>query len=190
MTKKAILILMILTLPSGAAAGILSAQHDLEVELLNQNKTLIGRDTIKIEFAGQSPLLFTLAAGADIRKLTLNGEAADYNFKGGRLAVDIPEDDSGRKATLAIEYAARFDDPYEPEPYAMDNPGQGVVGTITENAVFLLGGSGWYPSSRAKTVSIRLTVRGPTGMFAPKAPLWLYLNHCPGHWRTTIRFMP
>ncbi|MFW5936932.1 MAG: M1 family metallopeptidase [Desulfosalsimonas sp.] len=118
------------------------------------------------EYAGQSPLLFSLAEGADIRKLTLNGEAADYSFKGGRLAVDLTENNKGSKATLAIEYAARFDDPYEPEPYAMDNPGQGVVGTMTENAVFLLGGSGWYPLSRAETVSIRLTVRGPAGMFA------------------------
>lgn len=166
MIQKAILIFMILTLPTGAAAGTLSARHDLEVELSNQNKTLIGRDTITIEFAGQPPLLFRLAAGADIRKLTLNGEAADYSFKGGRLAVDMHEADRGGKATLAIEYAARFDDPYEPEPYAMDNPGQGVAGTMTENAVFLLGGSGWYPLSRAENVSIRLTVRGPAGMFA------------------------
>ena len=27
----------------------------------------------------------------------------------------------------------------------MDNPGQGVRGTITKDAAFFLAGSGWYP---------------------------------------------
>ena len=166
MIKKAILILMILTLPAMAAAGVMSARHDLAVELLPHKKTLVGRDTISVEFSGDSRLLFFLAAGADIRKLTLNGETADYRFSGGRLAVAVPEGNRSGKAIIEIEYAARFDDPYEPEPYAMDNPGQGVTGTMTGAAVFLLGGSGWYPLSRTEAVSIRLTVTAPAGMYA------------------------
>lgn len=166
MCKKLFLILIILAVPAVSAGEVRSVRHDLEVELSPQRKTLMGRDAVSIETSGHSTLQFFLAAGADIRRLERDGETVDYEFRGGRLAVDIPEGAGGKKATLVIEYAARFDDPYEPEPYAMDNPGQGVVGTMTENAVFLLGGSGWYPSIRAETAAMRLTVRAPAGMFA------------------------
>lgn len=49
----------------------------------------------------------------------------------------------------------------------MDNPGQGVMGTITKDAAFFLAGSGWYPLILEDIPeTFRVSVTAPKGVYA------------------------
>jgi hypothetical protein len=49
----------------------------------------------------------------------------------------------------------------------MDNPGQGVMGTITQDAAFFLAGSGWYPLILEDvSETFRVSVTAPKGIYA------------------------
>jgi hypothetical protein len=153
-------------LSSTAHCAVLSAAHDLSVRLDPAERTLTGRDAVRLEIENQSALMFFLAREAKIESIEIGGKEAEYGFSGGKLMIELPRGKRTGSIEIVIEYSARFDDPYEPEPFAMDNPGQGVTGTMTDDAVFLLGGSGWYPLLQGNEVSMRLRVSAPAGMFA------------------------
>ena len=151
---------------SAAQSAVLSAAHDLSVRLDPATRTLTGRDAIRLDLEKHSALMFFLAREAKIKSLEIDGKEAEYRFSGGKLMFDLPKEKRSGGIEVKVEYSARFDDPYEPEPFAMDNPGQGVTGTMTDDAVFLLGGSGWYPLLQGNDISMLLNVNAPAGMFA------------------------
>jgi hypothetical protein len=69
--------------------------------------------------------------------------------------------------TVVLRYEGVFDDPFEAEPFSMDNPGQGVRGTITRDAAFFLAGSGWYPVILGDIPeTFRVSVNAPMGIYA------------------------
>jgi hypothetical protein len=167
MIKRILFFLTAMTWAAASAqAGVISAKHDLKVELDPAARTLAARDVIEFELEDHSEFMFFLAKEALIESLALDGEQADYSFRNGRLNLELPKDKQNGVVVLTLRYSATFDDPYEPEPYALDNPGQGVTGTMTDGAVFLLGGSGWYPLVQGLEVSMHLEVEAPAGVFA------------------------
>jgi len=159
-----VLALCITAMP--VSAEVLSARHDLTVDMVPAAHILKGSDVIELTLDDQDALLLFLSPGTELSQVKLGGRDAGYSFRGGRLRIEVPQELRTGKTLLAIDYEARFDDPFEPEPYAMDNPGQGVTGTMTEDAVFLLGGSGWYPLIGAQKVSMTLAAHAPAGVFA------------------------
>ena len=135
--------------------------HELEVEIFNDSKTLRGTDTIRFP-RGMSRIQVAFRPG--VRILDVGGAAVTY--KDGIVHLNLePEDPSPKTAVL--RYEGVFDDPFEAEPFSMDNPGQGVMGTITRDAAFFLAGSGWYPLILEDTAeTFRVSVTVPKGIYA------------------------
>ena len=102
-----------------------SIHHELEVEILHDAKTLRGVDTIRLP-EGVSRLRVAFRPG--VRILAVGG--ATYTHRDGVLHLHLEATDSSSK-TVVLSYEGVFDDPFEAEPFVMDNPGQGVLGTIT-----------------------------------------------------------
>ena len=135
--------------------------HALEVEILHDAKTLRGIDTIRLP-KGMSRLRVALRPG--VRILTVQG--ATYTLKAGVLHLNTETADAPSQ-TVVLRYEGVFDDPFEAEPFSMDNPGQGVMGTITRDAAFFLAGSGWYPMIMEDIPeTFRVVVTAPKGIYA------------------------
>jgi len=135
--------------------------HDLEVEILHDAKTLRGIDTIRLP-RGASHI--RVAFHPNVRVLAVEG--ATHTKKDGVLHLNLETADPSSK-TAILRYEGIFDDPFEAEPFSMDNPGQGVMGTITQDAAFFLAGSGWYPvilDDMSET--FRVSVTAPKGIYA------------------------
>jgi hypothetical protein len=143
------------------AAAQRTAHHDLEVEILNDAKTLRGSDTIRLS-TGRARL--RVALHPKVRILAVEG--ATHVHRDGVLHLDFETADSSSK-TVVLSYEGVFDDPFEAEPFSMDNPGQGVMGTITQDAAFFLAGSGWYPMVMEDAAeTFRVSVTAPKGIYA------------------------
>ena len=143
------------------SAAQLTLHHELEVEILHDAKTLRGIDTIHLP-RGSSRLRVAFRPGVRI----LEVEGATYTNRDGVLHLNIETVDSSPN-TLVLRYEGVFDDPFEAEPFSMDNPGQGVMGTITQDAAFFLAGSGWYPLILEDTSeTFRVSVTAPKGIYA------------------------
>jgi hypothetical protein len=135
--------------------------HELEVEILHDTKTLRGIDTIRLPM-GESRLRVAFRPG--VRILSVGG--ATYTHSDGGLYLNLEATDSSSK-TVVLRYEGVFDDPFEAEPFSMDNPGQGVMGTITQDAAFFLSGSGWYPLILEDIPeTFRVSVTAPKGFYA------------------------
>jgi hypothetical protein len=141
------------------AAAQRTIHHELEVEILHDVKILRGSDTIHFP-AGVSRLSVALRPGVRI----LAVEGATHKLKDGVLRLETEDPFS---KTVVLRYEGVFDDPFEAEPYSMDNPGQGVMGTITQDAAFFLAGSGWYPLILEEAAeTFRVSVTAPKGIYA------------------------
>lgn len=147
-------------------AAVLSVRHHVTVDLSPATHTLMGSDVMRLRLEDHESMALFIAPTAGLDKVLVNGREAEYRLEGGRLRIPLPLEAQNGEVVVSIDYHARFDDRFEPEPYAMDNPGQGVTGTMTRDAVFLLGGSGWYPLTRARESSMSLVVHAPAGIFA------------------------
>ncbi|MGD9308750.1 MAG: M1 family aminopeptidase [Desulfosarcina sp.] len=142
-----------------AAKGTL--HHALEVEILHDAKTLRGIDTIHLP-RGTSRLRVAFRPG--VRILGVGG--ATHTYKDGVLHLKIETADPSPN-TVVLRYEGVFDDPFEAEPFSMDNPGQGVMGTITQDGAFFLAGSSWYPLIlEDASETFRVSVTAPKGIYA------------------------
>jgi len=135
--------------------------HELEVKILHQTQTLRGKDTLHLP-AGTTQLRAALRPG--VRLISVEG--ADHTVRKGVVHLAVkPADTQGAKVVL--RYEGIFDDPFEARPFSMDNPGQGVTGTITPDAAFFLGGSGWYPWVLTDAPQrFRVSITAPRGIYA------------------------
>ncbi len=149
-----------------AAAGV---AHRLAVRLEPEAHRLVGADTVTVTGKAASTLSFFLSPEAEIRRLTVNGKAADYRFDRGQVAVSAPETQTDAPVQLEVAYAAVFDDPVPETPANTDNPGFGVTGIVGEKGTFLLSGAGWYPRFASAQARFSVTVDAPEGTVAVTA---------------------
>lgn len=162
------LILALLTAAHGFGGEKLEARlsHELRIRLRPAEHLLIGEDSLSLLAASDDELTLTIAETARIEGVEINGASRPFSRKGDALIIDMASRDRGRPATLRLAYRIRFDDPYPEAPANTDNPGYGVVGTISESGTLLLGGSGWYPDVPGETAAFDLAVTAPKGMIA------------------------
>ena len=159
-------LLLLPALAQPAAAGVV---HDLAVRLAPEKHLLTGVDKITLSGKAALPIRFALSPKAEIRRLTVNGEPADYRFFQGRVAVSAPAPKATRPIRLEVSYACVFDDPFPETPANTDNPGFGVTGIVGEQGTFILSGAGWYPSFAAAERRFSITVDAPEGVSAVTA---------------------
>ncbi len=155
----AVLLASILAQPFSAVAA---SGHELDITLHPAEARLSGTARLNVARYAGAQATVLLAPAAEIARLLVDGGDAQYSRQERRLVVGIPKGAS----TLVIEYACRFDDPVEEQPASMDNPGFGVMGSISEKGVFLLPGSDWYPWIPERNAHYALTVRAPRGIYA------------------------
>ncbi len=142
-------------------------RHDLKIELNPDAGELTASDNILVEGHSGKQLIFHLAPKARIESVLLNGIAQEYSFRSGEL--QLPFLSPGSPATCTISYRAAFNDPIPSDPVSFDNPGFGVVGTVTEKGTFLLPDSGWYPRLPGSREIFDLEVTAPRGVYAVTA---------------------
>jgi len=154
--------------PGFGAEAAAVCRHDLKVELEPPEHRLLVRDDICIEGWKGKDLDFSLSARANIKSVEINGKPSKYSFQSGKLNVPSGPARDG-PVCVSISFDAVFDDPVDQEPAALDNPGLGVEGSISEKGTFLLSDSGWYPGFTGSDQNFKLTVTAPLGIYAVTA---------------------
>jgi aminopeptidase N len=149
--------------PAPADAGVLSAAHELSIEIFPAERRLSGENRITLQVGKSGRFSVFLRPTSRVRSLTWNNGETEYSVHGGEIRLTLPPETEG---VLAVAYEGVFDDPYQARPPTMDNPGQGVLGTISSQGAFLLPGSGWYPMLRSPRQSFRVRIAAPAGMHA------------------------
>ncbi len=150
------------------AAG-LNAAHHIQIELIPNEKKLIGQNEVTIKNDGNGVLEFRLSKRATQVETRVNRTPREFNFNNGRLRIPLKLHERSGEVRVAIHYTAIFDDPVPTRPVNMDNPGFGVTATISQQGSFLLAGAGWYPELLDSQATYRLTVTAPSGLIAVTA---------------------
>jgi len=158
-----------LILASISQAAELKATHDLQIELIPEEAKLVGRDDVTIKTNGDSTLIFQLSENLSQIKVEAGGQQRNFEFKNGRLLINLDPPQQNAEIRVSILYAGIFDDPIPVRPVNTDNPGYGVTGTISAKGSFLLPGAGWYPELLGSRPTYRVTVSAPAGMIAVTA---------------------
>jgi hypothetical protein len=168
--KYAFLILSGICLQT-ACISLASAQpvlhHELHVRLEPHRHMLTAMDRIRVSQFKQNRIGFALAGQLEIQSVRLNGQPADYVFKGGHLSILLADGQSSHE--LQIHYSGVFNDQAPEQPLNTDNPGFGVSGTIGSRGTLLLAGANWYPHHPNMKSIYTLSVDAPEGISAVTA---------------------
>ena len=146
-----------------------SLHHDLRIHLHLQDSKLTGVDHVQIRTKDGTALTFSLSPRIVVSQLTIDKTPASFTLEAGELRVPLDPRYRDRLITATVYYEGTFDDPL-PHPYSsMDNPGFGIIGTISPGGCFLQGGAGWYPEIPGSRPAFRLRVDAPEGIVAVTA---------------------
>jgi len=129
-------------------------------------------DTLTIRLGGASRLSLTLAEGALVSRLSVDGKdypLIPFPFRKGMLGFPVPEEHRQGILKVILGYGATFNDPVPDHPVQTEDPGYGVEGTISPRGVFLSEGAGWYPGLPGSTPTWRVRVETGEGIEAVTA---------------------
>jgi hypothetical protein len=138
--------------------------HHLSLRLDPPRHMLAAVDKVTVEESNGPRLAFLLAGHLRVAHVRVNGEAAAYAYKKGRLSVSQPLPSPPYR--IDIEYSGVFDDEIPMDPVNTDNPGFGVTGTISRHGTMLLAGAQWYPHSPGADARYEITVNAPKDIVA------------------------
>jgi hypothetical protein len=160
---------IMITLVLGMAGRVPAATppgmaHDLTVRLEPSRHRLAAVDRILVHRIDADRLAFTLAGHLSVDRVDVDGQAADFSFKKGRLLISLPS--HGETHVIRIDYSGIFDDEIPVDPINTDNPGFGVTGTIGPKGTLLLAGAHWYPLGTREGTAYTITVDAPEGIVA------------------------
>jgi len=135
---------------------------------------LTGRDAMNIRIDDRHKLVFALSERVTQLGVEVDGKPHTFKFTNSELEVPLEPDERRRTVEVVITYVAVFNDPVPTHPLNTDNPGLGVLASITESGTFLLAGAGWYPDLiDGRDTFPRLRVKAPAGILAVTAGLSL-----------------
>lgn len=154
---------------SVSRADAISVSHDIRISLYPAEKRLAGVDQMSIEPEGKPFLAFLLSKKAKIIDVKVNNQKRDFHFKKGILSLGLKENEKNGTVLVSIKYEGIFDDDVPVLPVNTDNPGYGVIGSISEKGAFLLAGAGWYPEIPESYANYLLRIEAPEGMIAVTA---------------------
>jgi hypothetical protein len=167
--------LMLMAVTCGRVSGAaLEVEHRLEIGLMPPAHMLTGRDALQIRVDDRRKLLFTLSERVTQLRVDVGGKPRTYKFTNSELEVPLEPDERHRTLEVVITYEASFNDPVPMTPLNTDNPGFGVIASITPTGTFLLAGAGWYPDlvDGSNTFPL-LRVKAPEGVLAVTSGLGL-----------------
>ncbi len=166
--------ILLLVLSAGLCFGTqeatpLQVHHELDVRLLPTENRLIARDSITCQAEGVSTLTFLLAENASVQSVSIDGRQDRFDFAGGVITLTLSEPTPKSDFSVAMEYNAVFDDPTPRLPVNTEDPGYGVIGTISAEGTFLLPEAGWYPHVPGSRATFHVRVEAPRGVTAVTA---------------------
>jgi hypothetical protein len=145
-------------------------RHDLAVRLDPKENSLAAEDTLTVQTAEQSSLVFVLSENATVEKVATREKDLPYTFEGGTLRIALPPDLPGKgELSLTVSYRASFRDYVPDDPVNTEDPSYGVRATIREEGTFLSASAGWYPEIPGSRPTYRVRVEGPAGYEAVTA---------------------
>lgn len=167
-------LLLLAVLPACARSAMLETEHRLEVEIIPAAHLLAGRDEMNIRVDDRHKLVFALSERVTQLAVEVEGKPRTFKFTNSELEVPLEPDERRRAVEVVITYEAVFNDPVPNHPLNTDNPGFGVLASITEAGTFLLAGAGWYPDLvDGRDTFPRLRVKAAEGIVAVTAGLSL-----------------
>ena len=148
---------------SAAWAGELpDVAHHLEISLDPARGSLTGRDRMSVTLPPDTAYFhFDLSPLVRITMLTVEGKRVPVIRQGNRVRVPVPHGPGRKSLDVEVRYEGRFADPFPENPVNTDNPGFGVLGTISGKGACLLAGAGWYPLVSAESERFRVRVSTP-----------------------------
>jgi len=165
-----------------ASAGVLQVAHELNIELVPAAHLLVGRDNMSIRVDDRRKLVFSLSDRVTQIRVEVEGKPRTFKFSSSELEIPLEPDERRRALEVFIAYEAVFNDPLPVDPLNTDNPGFGVIGSISDAGTFLLSGAGWYPDLVDSQDTFLLRVNAPEGILAVTAGLGL--GHTTGGGKT------
>lgn len=139
--------------------------HDLRVELFPEQAQLAGYDVLKVVSPDPARLALRLPPSAQVEAVAVDGQPADFTFKGGRLSVPLSAGQQADSRQVSVNYRISFPGKVPPRPVHDEDPTYGVSATITPGGTFLSGGT-WYPHIRGSRSLFRVRVTAPEGVEA------------------------
>ncbi len=156
------------TSPASLAPGM-RVFHQIEITLIPEENKLAAADTMDVEAGGQKELRFRLSERMTGVTVYLGDSKAEFEFRSGLLRIPIEGQRRGGDIRVKIEYQGVFNDPVPIRPINTDNPGYGVLGSISPRGTMLLSGAEWYPELQGAAATYLLTVDAPEGIVAVSA---------------------
>lgn len=120
---------LVLFLSASAAHGAPTIlHHDLSVVLHPESNTMSAADTMQIRPVGASRLSFTLAEGALVSRLSVDGKdypliPFPFPFRKGMLGFPVPEEHRQGTLKVFLGYGATFNDPIPDHPVHAEETG-------------------------------------------------------------------
>ena len=159
---------MIASTASARAAGM-HAHHNLKIELNPGSHKLTAVDEIAIQSPESRVLEFHLSERVSKPTVSLDKRPREFILESGRLKLGLEAHELSSDLTVTIRYGAVFDDPVPVRPLNADDPGYGVMASISEKGSFLLPGASWYPELMGGRATYRVSVSAPAGVVAVTA---------------------
>ena len=168
MMATALLLWLVLAWKS-AAFALPAAVHQLDINIHPADHSLHGRDRVTITSPGFRNLKFRLSRRIAIDLVQVNQEPREASIDDGWLTVPLEAGESQQTVVVEIGYSGKFEDPVPVNPVNTDNPGYGVVASISEQGCLLLSGAGWYPELEKAEATYHFRIRAPKGWLAVTA---------------------
>lgn len=174
MRREILRVLMCLSLTTSIGFGAEKetpsrVHHELDLTLLPKENRLIATDSITIKTDGMSALSFLLAEKASIKSLEVNGREEAFDFVKGVITLPLEGQADTGDVSVMMAYTAIFNDPISHLPANTEDPGHGIIGTISEEGTFLLPEAGWYPHIPNSLATYRIRVEAPGDVIAVTA---------------------
>jgi hypothetical protein len=145
-TVVALILSSALFLSCSASGEPVVLRQEIAVTLLPDSHEVAGRSTVTLKPNGASRISFKLAPESTILGTLVNGTPAQFNFIGGFLSIDLPDQSGEKTVTLEIDYNCGFNDQPPGDAASGEDPTYGVNGIVSRRGVFLGPGAAWYPS--------------------------------------------
>jgi hypothetical protein len=137
--------------------------QEIAVTLLPDSHQVAGKSTLKVSPHGVSSISFRLAPDATVTGALVDGNSAQFNFLGGFMSIELPDQPGKETFTIEIDYHCGFNDQPPQDAVSGEDPTYGVNGIVSRQGVFLGPRAAWYPSPTVTPGRRVVRINAPAG---------------------------
>jgi len=162
-----LMLLLLLSQPFDVSAARVD-RHQLHLELQPATQSMVGHDLVSLAANAQQPLRFELAAHCQVTAVAIDGKPTRFRQAGADL--ELPPATSGSAPlSIAIDYTATFAALPPAKPAHHEDPGYGVVASISPQGSYLSAGLAWFPRRDGVLQQLEIEISAPAGYHAVTA---------------------